>query len=480
MKIKMPATLRGRLAILNALLLTGILLVSYLLCYLLLSAWLYRQVDNSMSMLARQVALDITMENNNIVSNFSINDSELEKQRQFMRVLDRHGYVMEHIGPFQELPVKLTDATKHQQQGAFEKVTLPRDDEMIRLYTLPVFFRGKPAGFVQTGQSLETVQNLLQATISTLLFLIPLSLIIAWTGSRWLTYKTLAPLADIANTAEKISGQQLYRRLGIQGEDEVARLAAALDRMLDRLQDAFEGYHQFTGDVSHELRTPLTIIKGELSLALQKERDSKYYHNVLVCMDNEVDRLVRLAEQLLLLARVEGEKMQLTVTRFNIEEALNPLFRQVSLSAAAKNQQLSWQVPGDAYLESDSDVFRQIALNLLDNAFKYTPPEGKVGLTVESLPGKYVMTITNTGEGIPQEHLEHIFDRFYREPKHRRKVSGTGLGLAIVKKLVILLGGELAVNSTFGTGTKFEVSLPAVFPVEYAASRKTELAHCNA
>lgn len=463
MKIKMPTTLRGRLVLFNVLLLTGILLLSYLSCYLFLRTWLYRQVDDSMSVLARQISLDITVENNNIISNFSVNDSQLEKQRQFMRVLSNNGAVQEHVGPFQGLPVQLPTNIEELRQGVFEDTSMPGDDEVIRLYTLPVFFHDKPAGFVQTGQSMETVQNLLQTTIFTLLFLIPLSLVIAWPCSRWLTFKTLAPLTYIAGTAGQITGQQMYRRLGIKGEDEAARMAAALDGMLDRLQKAFESYRQFTGDVSHELRTPLTVIKGEVSLALKKDRDGEYYRDVLACIDKEVDRLVRLAEQLLLLARAEGEKMQLQITRFNIKEILAPLLRQVSLSAAAKNQQLTWQIPGDAFIESDSVVFRQIALNLLDNAVKYTPGGGRVDLSVARVQEEYVITVSDTGEGLSGEHLEHVFNRFYRAPEQRHISSGTGLGLAIVQKLVVILGGEITVDSTVGAGSVFKVNLPVVF-----------------
>lgn len=463
MKIRMPATLRGRLVLLNLLLLTGILFLTFIASYLFLKAWLYRQVDNSMSMLAREVSLDITVENNNIVSNYSVNDSELEKQRQFMRVLNNNGAVQEHVGPFQELPVQLPANIENLRRGVFENTTMPGDDEVIRLYTLPVFYHERPAGFVQTGQSLESVQDLLQATIFTLLFLIPLSLFIAWPCSRWLTFKTLAPLTYIAGTAEQITGHQLYRRLGMKGEDEAARMAAALDRMLDRLQESFESYRQFTGDVSHELRTPLTIIRGEVSLALQKDRDGQYYRDVLACVDNEVDRLVRLEEQLLLLARAEGEKMDLRIARFNVKEALAPILRQISLLAAAKNQQIGWSIPEDIFIESDSGVFKQIVLNLLDNAVKYTPREGKVDLSVICRPDRLVITVSDTGEGISGEHLESVFQRFYRVPEQRSKSTGTGLGLAIVKKLVVLLGGEIAVNSNVGSGSTFRVSLPVAF-----------------
>lgn len=461
MKIQMPTNLRSRMALFNAVFLTGILLASLALVYFVLMTWLYHQTDSSLAVMAKQAALNITVENNNIVYKQGATNSELEKQRQFMRITDIMGGVQEHFGPLKDLPVDISGVASYSKNGKFQDITKPGDDEVIRVYTLPAIYRGKIIGFVQTGQSLETIQNMLQLVILTLLMLAPLTFIITLLSSRWITSKALTPLAGIADTAERITEQELHRRLGIQGEDEVARLAASLDRMLNRLEEAFEGYKQFTGDASHELRTPLTVMKGEISLALQKERDSSYYREVIKGIDEEVDRLIRMVEQLLFLARADQEQLQLENKRFNLLEASTPLLEQMVCLAQAKQQQLTWHIPNNEFVVSDQDVVQQILLNLLDNAIKYTPDGGEITVTVIRIENKSKILVSDTGNGIAEEHVDRIFDRFYRVDKGRsRAMGGTGLGLAIAKKLATIIGGHLKVESIFGKGTTFILEMP--------------------
>lgn len=257
---------------------------------------------------------------------------------------------------------------------------------------------------------------------------------------------------------EQITEQELHRRLAIKGDDEVARLAGSLDRMLDRLEGSFESYRQFIGDVSHELRTPLTVMKGEISLALQRERDEQYYVQVLSCMDDEVDRLGRLIEQLLFLARTEGDKVQLNVSDFNLSEMMAPLFKKMTQMTREKGQELVWNISDDSCLETDRDIVQQIVLNLLENAVKYTPEGGQLKLEVAQNGQVCTIMISDTGEGIAQENLERVFDRFYQADRHPNR--GSGLGLAIVKKLVSLLGGLLRIESAQGKGTTFLIDIP--------------------
>lgn len=455
--IKMPVSLRTRLALLNSLVLTGILITSFLLLYFGVKTWLLQQVDSSLETIGQQVALNVAFKNNKLISDYQVKVSELEKQRQFVRILNIHGQVQEHYGPLVELPTNISPNSTIPQKNKFMEISKPNDDEPIRVFNLPVTSQGETVGYIQTGESLESVENMLQVTFWALLFLIPLTLLVTLLGSRWITNKAIAPLAAIADTAEQISEHQLNRRLSIKGEDEVARLAASLDRMLDRLECAFESYRHFVGDVSHELRTPLTIMKGEISLALQRDRDNHYYVQALNCMDEEVDRLVRLLEHLLFLARVENNKIQIQNNQFYLAEILQPMLRQVALLADEKGQQLTWQIPEHACLETDRDIFQQVILNLLENAVKYTPKGGRIKLVVQQFSPDCTITISDTGKGIAKENLDRVFDRFYQaDQEHSR---GTGLGLAIVQKLVTVLGGQLQVASEEGQGTTFLIRM---------------------
>lgn len=461
MKVKMPVTLRSRLSLFNALFLSATFLVSLVLVYFVLQTWLYHQVDSSLTEMANQVSMDLEVTKTGLIYRQAIPSADLEKQRQFVRIVDKKGRVQEHWGPLKGLPVKLNSLGNFSAKGVFQEQTRVNDDEPIRVYTLPVLTAGRVAGFIQTGQSLEPIENMLQMLIATVVVLAPLFFVITLLASRLITGRALAPIASIAATAQRITDQELHRRLNIPGDDEVARLARSLDHMLDRLEIAVEGYKQFTGDASHELRTPLTVMKGEMSLTLQKERSVIYYKEVLEAMEEEVDRLIRMVEQLLFLARADSDKIKNHLDTIDLYETLVPLLEQMYVLAEAKRQKLTWIIPTDILFSTDSDALQQIVLNLLDNAIKYTPEGGEIEVKVEQHPDLIRILVSDNGNGIPKEHLDYIFDRFYRVDKGRsRELGGTGLGLAIVQKLAHLVGGNLKVTSVVGHGTTFSVDLP--------------------
>lgn len=461
MIIKRPMTLRARLSLFNAVFLSGVFMVCLTMVYFVLQTWLYHQVDSSLKELAGQVSQNITVKRQGITFTGNIDVGELDEKRQFVRIVDSKGQVLKHWGPLQDLPGKTAANNSLLIDNDFLEESRLNDDEPVRQFNLPVIFEGKVTGFVQTGQSLETIENMLQLLMITLLVLAPLTFAITLIAGRWLTGRALAPLAGIAATAERISEQGMNLRLDIPGGDEVARLAASLDRMLDRLEESFEGYRQFTGDASHELRTPLTIIKGEISLALRKERDNNYYKEVLQSLEEEVDRMIRMVEQLLLLARVDGEKIPIRVTEFELSDILQPILEQTIVLAQAKSQKITWGIPSLRVL-NDPDIIQQIMLVILDNAIKYTPEFGNINVAAEPFADLINICITDTGPGIYKEHLKRIFDRFYRVDKERaRESGGAGLGLAVARKLAHLIGGNIQVTSIVGQGTTFTIEMPS-------------------
>ncbi|AET67903.1 signal transduction histidine kinase [Desulfosporosinus orientis DSM 765] len=457
MKIKKPVTLRSRLSLFNAVFMSAIFLVALVLVYFVMRSWIYHQVDSSLTEMAKQVSADIAINHNKIIYHEEIPTVNLEKQRQFVRIVDKKMQVQGHWGPVNELPVNIRSISN----PGFQDQTRVNDDEPIRVYTLPIKNSGQVVGFVQTGQSLETIENVLDMLMATVVILAPLFFIITLLASRLITGRALAPIAGIAAAAERITDQELHRRLDIPGDDEVARLASSLDRMLDRLEIAVEGYKQFTGDASHELRTPFTVMKGEISLALQKDRSATYYKEVLEGMEEEVDRLIRMVEQLLFLARADGDKIKNRLETVNLYETLVPLLEQMNVLAVAKHQQLKWNIPVNTDAYTDSDAIQQILWNLLDNAIKYTPDHGEIEVNIERRPGWARILVSDNGNGISEDHLKFIFDRFYRVDKGRsRELGGTGLGLAIAQKLAHLVGGSLKVSSEVGNGTIFSLELP--------------------
>ena len=245
-------------------------------------------------------------------------------------------------------------------------------------------------------------------------------------------------------------------------DPEIQDLASSYNTMMTRRADCLRRARQFTADVTHELRTPLTILRGETELALRNGRDPKLLRQVLESNLEEISRMSYLIEDLLLLSKGDLGEIPLKMEPLLLNELIIELHHQAQLLATAKNIKVELNCPQELiFLKADNLRLRQVFLNLLTNAIKYTPDNGRVSITL-SLDGKNVVTtITDTGIGMDSEHLEAIFDRFYRIDKTRnRNDGGSGLGLAIVKWIVEAHHGSVQVNSSPGQGSSFTVIFP--------------------
>jgi len=337
-------------------------------------------------------------------------------------------------------------------------------DELLRLYTAPVIRGEELVGFVQVGLSVDDIQETLTTFRWILVLAVPATLALASVGGLFLAGRALRPVDEITRAAQTISAYDLSQRLDLDlPDDELGRLARTFDAMIARLDEAFRRQRRFTADASHELRTPLTIIKGDLSLALARPRDADYYHQVLAEIDEEVDHMRRLVERLLTLARADAEGVTLHRQAVDLNVLLADLIEQTRPLAAAKGLALTAQIAPELAVSVDPDAVTQVVLNLLENAIKYTP-SGRVRLSARRAgPGseEIQIAVSDSGPGIPSEHLPHIFDRFYRVDRARsRELGGAGLGLAIAKQLVEAHGGRIEVESEIGQGTQFTFTLP--------------------
>jgi heavy metal sensor kinase len=317
---------------------------------------------------------------------------------------------------------------------------------------------------VQEGLSLDDVQQTLAAFRWTLALALPVTLALASVVGLFLASRALRPVDQITRAAQSISAQDLSRRLNLDlPDDELGRLARTFDAMIARLDEAFRRQRRFTADASHELRTPLTIIKGDLSLALARPRDADYYRQVLAEADEEVDHMSHLVERLLALARADAEGLPLHRQMVNLSDLLADLIEQTRPLAEAKGLPLTAQIAPGLIANVDPDAVTQVVLNLLENAIKYTP-SGRVRLSAHLAgPDKREIriAISDSGSGIPAEHLPHIFDRFYRVDRARsRELGGVGLGLSIARELARAHGGDVTVHSVSGEGSTFAVHLP--------------------
>lgn len=344
--------------------------------------------------------------------------------------------------------------------GCLELLRIPELGRMI-VYVLPLVRKGQNLGTVKVGQSLHFVDGTLNRLKLLLLFLSGGGLILAIGVGAALAKGALSPIDHITKTARQIGARGLNQRLNMNGpDDEVTRLANAFDEMLDRLETAFQRGQRFTADVSHELRTPLTIIKGTAEVAL-RGKEPQDYREALVTIDDEVDRMANIIDALLTLARADAGQQQLEMGTVDLKELVESVHTAFAPIAAEKNIVLN-KTAASIKVRGDPDRLRQLLHNLVANALKYTPRGGAVTLSLEKDGDWAKITVADTGIGIPEKDLPHIFERFYRVDRARsRAEGGAGLGLSIVKWIVDAHGGRIEVRSEVGKGTVFTVWLPS-------------------
>ncbi|GIV54796.1 MAG: two-component sensor histidine kinase [Candidatus Kapaibacterium sp.] len=315
---------------------------------------------------------------------------------------------------------------------------------------------------IVVGYPLTEIEQTLAELFFALKIGLPLVFVVAVLGGYWLARYSLRQVEVLTNAAQDISARHLNVRLPMPPvNDEIARLTATLNDMIARLEQSFQQIQQFTSDASHELRTPLAILIGELELALRRPHRAEEYQAVLSSALEEVVRLSKVVDGLLELSRAESGQVAIERELVNLSQLVLDVCEDFSLLAEEHGLELRVEVQPFIQLIGDRTRLRQVLINLLDNAVKYTPRGGiiRVHLWLEQV--QVHLAISDNGIGIPAEDLPHIFDRFYRVDKARsRKIGGSGLGLAIVRWIIEAHGGTIWVESTEGSGTTIHIRLP--------------------
>jgi heavy metal sensor kinase len=281
------------------------------------------------------------------------------------------------------------------------------------------------------------------------------------TGGWILSRRSVRPIRKISKVAAEISEQDLSARIdGSEMDLEFEELSTTLNDTFDRLETAFQQQVQFTADASHELRTPLSVIRMHQELALSKQRSAKEYRAALETCQRSTARMTSLVESLLSLSRLDANGQHLRLQKENLADIVDEVVQATRLLAKAKRISVrSETVP--ALINGDRGRLGQVLTNLITNAIAYTADGGLIEVSI-AVDGDHVVTaVADSGEGIAEEHLSRIFDRFYRvESERSREIGGSGLGLAICKAIVEAHGGTILVESTVGAGSVFSVQLP--------------------
>ncbi len=377
----------------------------------------------------------------------------LSPKKQIIQIRDRNGDILHKYGLgkediiFEDIPYNTTKlVTIYDAQG-----------QALRLAVTQNAFAKIYVAYPEAEIS-EVLGNL----FSIFLFLVPVAIIISILGGWFLANQSLKPVDKITKTARDITVQNLDQRIDpVDVDDEIGRLISTFNNMIGRLQSSFEQARQFSIDASHELRTPLTIVRGEIELALRSRQSSDEYRQILSSTLEEILRMSSIIENLLMLAKGDIGDASLTFEDVSLAPIIKELHEDGEMLAKKKHIHVRLENVENVSVRGDTVRLRQMVLNLLDNAIKYTPAEGTVELSLLRENGSAKIVVKDNGIGIPPEEQPKIFDRFYRVDKGRsREMGGTGLGLSIAQWISESHGGKIVVQSEVNKGSVFTVILP--------------------
>ena len=385
---------------------------------------------------------------------------------QFVSVVDRNGEITDAIldAEGRQVPViqEALDRAAAEFKPQYREVSLS-PTEQARIITWPSSDEDGEMFFVVVGQSLKELHRAQRQLLFLLAISNPVALLLASLGGVWIANKALRPVDRLTRAAERIGRGNLNERVDEVGSnDEIGRLAATFNEMISKLEQAFERERRFTADASHELKTPLAVLRGDIEVALRRERSPDEYKRVLASSLEEIARLTKLTDDLLTLARSDAGDRVLELEPVRLEQLAAEAHAYIQPLAQSVGIALSYDAPRSPVLiEGDEKRLKQLLVNLLDNAIKYTPPGGSARLALAVENSYALVKVSDSGRGIPASALPHVFERFYRQsdPKDSR-VTGFGLGLAISKWIVDAHGGTIEVESAEGEGSRFTVRLP--------------------
>jgi len=292
--------------------------------------------------------------------------------------------------------------------------------------------------------------------------------------------RALAPIEEITSTARGVAAGDLSRRLRSKSQDkEIQILVRVLNKMFTDLESSFNAQKRFTADASHELRLPLTILKGEIEVALRHPRSEQEYQQILHQQLGTIDRIQRIVNDLLTLARAEAGQLELVQDAVDLSLLLQEVGQQHLILFDSQKVHLDMQIEDDLMIMGEASQIERTVMNLLSNAFKHAPEESSILLSARSEAGSAILCIHDAGPGIAEQQQQRLFDRFYRadDARCRKDGEGAGLGLAICKRIVEAHHGDIWVDSTLGEGTSFLIRLPLsnTAPTEHHQQRLNQI-----
>ena len=331
----------------------------------------------------------------------------------------------------------------------------------IRFGIAPLTFMGR-AAYLENGVDARPVSDAIARLQRSLALVVPLVLLLSVAGGYWLAGRALAPFESVNASLASIQPTDLSARLKVPPTaDEVARLSSVINALLARLERASATERRFASDAAHELRTPLAVLRTGLEVALARDRSADENRTALLSAHREVISLCKIADELLMLARLNGE-VAVNRARVDLSELLREIASTVEPLAQAREIHLRVDATPATFIDGNQGHLRRLIINLLDNALKFTPSGGVIEASVTRESAKAVIRVADNGPGIPAAEMPFIFDRFFRGASSVGE--GSGLGLSLCREIARLHGGEIVAANRADGGCEFLVTLPLAPP----------------
>lgn len=434
--------------------------------YLVMSRALQDQIDNSLEDAA--VAAARSLEEHRFGPFLLLDDlaqafPELALLDKFFHIYGPQGQITLQSANISTRNVPLSDTAMKaalQGQATYESVRL-HGQVPLRLLAYPIKHGDTLVNILRVGSSLRPVEKMLDRLIFVLQIGSPLAVLVSMFGGWFLAGRALRPVDTITHAAQRIAAGDLTQRIHTTSADEIGRLASTFNDMIARLESSIRQIRQFSADASHELRTPLTIIKGETELSLRKERTPEVYREVLESNLEEIDRMSRIVDELLFLSRADLGEIKIAKEPVQLDQLVQEIQHQALVLGKDRNIEAVLVHLEPTEVVGDEWRLRELLLNIVDNAVKYSQDNGTIEITLEHKNGMAKLSIQDHGIGMTTNEQTMIFDRFFRTDSARAHAQkGTGLGLAICKWIVETHQGTIEVDSTPGHGSRFTISLP--------------------
>jgi signal transduction histidine kinase len=414
-----------------------LLLAFHFVAYSLLSSGLSHNLTDSLTIELQEG--QITQGNSGEFYFFTYNVGTIDENQQFTEIED--------------VPVNIADAVQTDNSGKF--YTYDGDT----YYFIPDTENGEyPDKIIRITRNSDFISRTLDEYRNILFAAIPVILLLALASGYLLANYLLRPVNAITKTAYSIDPANLVDRLEVKNNDELGNLSRALNSLFDKIYGFLNRQRQFTGATSHDMKSPVSIIKMEVSGALKKERTVDEYKNTLISINEEADRLNVMINDLMSLAVIDAAPLQAGTTKLNLSESINNILKRWESSFMDKGIKLERNISCGVSIIGDERHFAAITENLVKNAFEYTPTGGSVTCSLEIQDHDIVLKVADSGTGIDEKHLPHIFERLYKIDGNK---PGNGLGLAIVAATVKMYNGAINIESEPGKGSLFTIRLPA-------------------